>query len=86
MFSQKRKEIADLAKQFRTEYKKECEADQTKAEDRASKSDWFLKACGVGIILLGLWGLDQHPAYALIFIGIGIACCFAAHSAPPPED
>lgn len=52
----------------------------------AKKTDWFLKACGAGIILFGLFGIDQHPTYAVIFIIIGIATCFAAHDTPSPED
>ena len=91
MFLQKRKEIADLAKQFRTEYKKEfgkpksvpkMESGQTEAK----KPDWFIKACGIGLFLLSIGIIDQHPVYAVIFIIIGIATCFAAHDTPSPED
>jgi preprotein translocase subunit Sss1 len=78
ILQKKREELTNMAKQFKAEYKKECES---KPEtDEKNKTDWFLKACGAGIILLGLLGIDQHPLYALIFILIGIATCFAAHN------
>ena len=59
---------------------------QEPAKAEADKPDWFLKACGAGLILMSLFAIDKHPVYALIFIGIGIACCFAAHDTPSPED
>ena len=113
MFSQKRKEIADMVEQFKIAYREEFKKPELKPEPEPeptedsrpifsvsssddlepspalaedTKPDWFLKACGAGIILLGLFGIDQHPAYTVIFIIIGIAVCFAAHDTPSPED
>jgi hypothetical protein len=80
MFLQKKKEIADLIKQYKTGHKEEHEAGQAKA-----KPDWFLKTCGIGLILLGLWKIDQYPLYTLIFVIIGVAACFAAHGEPPKD-